>query len=218
VPAATVGSMDRVVLAGVDASRLAETVGSGSYARGMAYYHQGAVARVFWDSGRSALSGSVHGSAGELYTTTAFFTLSDDGLPPQFEDGRCSCPVGFNCKHVVALILTGIGGGGIPAPRSGSRGLPALRPASEIAPPAGPRGRGADWPGRGPGPRRVVDDGSVDDDDLSSYGPESDDSDPYGLVARGLILTGRRADDPEPSSVPSWERSLGSVIGREVSS
>jgi superfamily II DNA or RNA helicase len=215
VAAANVGSMARVELAGVDPSRLAGIVGSGSYARGVAYYIQGAVARLSWDSARSALTGNVHGSAGELYTTTAFF-IQADGLPLQFEDGRCSCPVGFNCKHVVALILTGTGGRGVPPPRSGSRGLPALRPASEIAPPARPPAPGAGWPRGRPAPLRLVNDGSLEDDDLSLYGSESDDSDPYGLVARGLMLTGPRAADPEPDSVPSWERSLGSVIGRDA--
>jgi superfamily II DNA or RNA helicase len=98
--------MNKVVLGGVDAARLADVVGAATYARGVAYYQQGAVGRVWWDAERSALAGTVRGRTAEFYSTTAFFLLAE-GLPPQFEDGRCSCPVGANCKHVVALILAG---------------------------------------------------------------------------------------------------------------
>src|SRR6185437_4580424 len=93
---------------------LADIVGGPSYARGVAYFQQGAVAQVWWDASRSALCGSVRGRTGEFYSTTAFFMLADE-LPPQFEDGRCSCPVGFNCKHVVALILAGTNARPVPA-------------------------------------------------------------------------------------------------------
>jgi superfamily II DNA or RNA helicase len=101
-------NMRQVVLGGVDAAALADVLGPACFARGLAYYQQGAVGRVWWDASRSALAGTVRGRTGEFYTTAAFFTLAD-GLPPQFEDGRCSCPVGANCKHVVALILAGTG-------------------------------------------------------------------------------------------------------------
>jgi superfamily II DNA or RNA helicase len=120
-------------LAGVDPDSLARAAGGASYARGLAYFRQGAVARVWWDSSRSALAGTVRGSAGQLYSTTAFFLLDED-LPPQFEDGRCSCPVGVNCKHVVALVLAGSDAGAVsgasaisvvPAPR-----LPGPEPPS----------------------------------------------------------------------------------------
>ncbi len=109
--------MSPVVLGGVEPASLVDAVGAASYARGVAYYQQGAVGRVWWDASRSALAGSVRGRTGEFYSTTAFFMLAD-GLPPQFEDGRCSCPVGFNCKHVVALILAGTNAARVPPPRA----------------------------------------------------------------------------------------------------
>ncbi|HEU5417827.1 MAG TPA: DEAD/DEAH box helicase [Streptosporangiaceae bacterium] len=114
--------MRHAQLQGIDPDSLARAAGGASYARGLAYFRQGAVARVWWDSSRSALAGSVRGSGGQLYSTTAFFLLADD-LPPQFEDGRCSCPVSVNCKHVVALVLAGsdaglaTAAGPVPAPR-----------------------------------------------------------------------------------------------------
>ncbi len=109
--------MSPVVLGGVEPASLVDAVGAASYARGVAYYQQGAVGRVWWDASRSALAGNVRGRTGEFYSTTAFFMLAD-GLPPQFEDGRCSCPVGFNCKHVVALILAGTNATRVPPPRA----------------------------------------------------------------------------------------------------
>src|SRR6185437_5055132 len=131
------GCMRQVALGGVNPASLVDPVGGPSYARGVAYFQQGAVARVWWDSSRSALSGSVRGRTGEYYSTTAFFMLTD-GLPPQFEDGRCTCPVGVNCKHVVALILAGTDTRPVPSPRQ-----PEPEPdsweqslASLLAPPA----------------------------------------------------------------------------------
>jgi superfamily II DNA or RNA helicase len=50
----------------------------------------------------------VHGRGGDFYATTAYFS-SIDGLSLKFEQGECSCPVGFNCKHVAALVLTAMG-------------------------------------------------------------------------------------------------------------
>jgi superfamily II DNA or RNA helicase len=60
---------------------------------------------MWWDEQECALHGSVRGQTGGLYTTTAYFSLAD-GESPQFEQGHCSCPVGLDCKHVVALVLT----------------------------------------------------------------------------------------------------------------
>jgi superfamily II DNA or RNA helicase len=115
--------MRHAQLQGIDPDSLAHAAGGASYARGLAYYRQGAVSRVWWDGSRSALAGSVRGSGGQLYSTTAFFLLAED-LPPQFEDGRCSCPMAVNCKHVVALVLAGSDAGlastaaPVPAPRA----------------------------------------------------------------------------------------------------
>jgi superfamily II DNA or RNA helicase len=106
--------MKQATLSGVDLADLADAVGGASYARGIAYFHQHAVGRMWWDGGQSALVGTVRGRTGEFYTTTAFFMLVE-GLPPMFEDGRCSCPVGVNCKHVVALVLAGTDTGTEPA-------------------------------------------------------------------------------------------------------
>ena len=96
------------VVADIDSASLAEAVDPGSYERGVQYVRQHAVVRALWKLSAGALAGTVRGQYGNVYTTTARFS-SADGLVHRFERGECSCPVGFNCKHVVALVLTATG-------------------------------------------------------------------------------------------------------------
>ena len=85
-------------------SELAAVVGARSYDRGLEYARRGRVLRLGWDSEAEALTGAVVGQGG-LYETAAFFGPGPDGMLV-FEDGRCTCPVGVNCKHVAAIVLT----------------------------------------------------------------------------------------------------------------
>ncbi|WP_410618367.1 SNF2-related protein [Amycolatopsis sp. cmx-8-4] len=91
--------MQLVTLTDVDETGLERAVGSTSYARGLQYAQQRAVVAMRWDTSENALYGAVQGTG--VYETTAYFS-SDGG----FAHGTCDCPVGFNCKHVVALVLT----------------------------------------------------------------------------------------------------------------
>ena len=75
--------------------------------RGTEYARQGAVLHAAWDSADSALRGMVRGQGGNVYQAAAFFSLPG-GLPAKFEMGECSCPVEFNCKHVIALVLSAV--------------------------------------------------------------------------------------------------------------
>jgi superfamily II DNA or RNA helicase len=95
--------MPRVVVPDIDPGSLEDTVDPGSYARGVQYLRQRAVGHMWFD-GVAALHGRVRGRTGEYYTTTAYFTPGG-GEALEFEQGHCSCPVGINCKHVVALVL-----------------------------------------------------------------------------------------------------------------
>ena len=88
----------------IDSTSLATAAGPTSYQRGVQYLRQGAVTRMHWDRELSELHGTVLGSADACYETVAYFqTLGESVL--EFEQGHCSCPVGFDCKHVVALVL-----------------------------------------------------------------------------------------------------------------
>jgi hypothetical protein len=102
---ASVGSVQRDVVAGIDPAALAEAVGPETYERGVRYARQHMVVRALWKLSAGALAGTVRGQYGNVYTTTARFSATDrTGL--WFQGGECSCPVRVNCKHVVALVLT----------------------------------------------------------------------------------------------------------------
>ena len=77
------------------------TVGSESFRRGAVYAEQGRVSDVAYSQRHGSLSATVRGSGGRVYTTVAEF---DDNEVRWW--GECSCPVGMDCKHVAALLLT----------------------------------------------------------------------------------------------------------------
>jgi superfamily II DNA or RNA helicase len=59
---------------------------------------------MWWDDSEAALRGYVRGSAGQQYGTTVYFSRAGGQLV--FDSGECTCPVGLDCKHAVALVLT----------------------------------------------------------------------------------------------------------------
>ncbi|WP_034267453.1 DEAD/DEAH box helicase [Haloechinothrix halophila] len=84
----------------IDPAEIIEAVGPDTYARGLKYAREGKVERAVYRARAGAIVGTVNGNARKPYTTTA--RLAPEG---GFAHGECSCPVGFNCKHVVALVL-----------------------------------------------------------------------------------------------------------------
>jgi superfamily II DNA or RNA helicase len=104
-PSDIVLAMQQVIMLELDVSSLQRAIGGGSYMRGAEYARQQAVLHVTWDPEETALRGMVRGQGGSVYQTTAFFSLAA-GRPAVFEMGECSCPLEFNCKHVVALVLS----------------------------------------------------------------------------------------------------------------
>jgi len=105
-------------LSEMDLSEVKRAVGSRSFGRGQGYARQGRVLSVDWDPGGLRLTGKVVGTA--LYTAAADF-VEVDGRPV-FEAGECTCPVGYNCKHVAAIAISSVGEGTRRAarrPRSG---------------------------------------------------------------------------------------------------
>jgi superfamily II DNA or RNA helicase len=115
VVAAIVGGMGHGTTLEFDLATLRRAIGGGSFVRGTEYARQQAVLRVEWDPDGSALRGMVQGQGGHVYRTAAFLTLAA-GQPAKFDMGECSCPVSFNCKHVVALVMTAVGSGTIEPP------------------------------------------------------------------------------------------------------
>jgi superfamily II DNA or RNA helicase len=90
-------------LSDIELSDVEAVVGSRSFDRGLAYARQKRVVAVDWDPDEVTLSGSVVGQ-GALYSVAAFFEDGDDETLA-FVEGECSCPVGYNCKHVAAIVI-----------------------------------------------------------------------------------------------------------------
>jgi len=118
----TMGELGAVALSEVEAA-----VGSRAYARGRGYARGNRVAAIEWDLDAETVTGSVVGQ-GAIYSTTAFFGSEPDGALT-FDEGECSCPVGYDCKHVAALVIA--------ATDARSTGQ-AMRPSRRVAPAAQP--------------------------------------------------------------------------------
>jgi superfamily II DNA or RNA helicase len=92
-----------------DLATLRRAVGGGSYVRGAEYARRGAVLQAAWNREDSTLCGTVRGDSGRVYQAAALFSLR--GGLARFEMGECTCPVEFNCKHVIAVILSAMAPG-----------------------------------------------------------------------------------------------------------
>jgi superfamily II DNA or RNA helicase len=73
----------------------------GSYEKGRSYHRQGAVRELRSDKGGQRLIASVRGTRPRPYYV--FVEIADSD--PVVISGRCSCPVGWNCKHAAAVLL-----------------------------------------------------------------------------------------------------------------
>ncbi len=73
----------------------------GSFEKGRSYHREGAVRDLRADKGGQRLIASVRGTRPRPYHV---FVEIDDSDPVVLS-GRCSCPVGWNCKHAAAVLL-----------------------------------------------------------------------------------------------------------------
>jgi superfamily II DNA or RNA helicase len=117
-------------LCDVELSEVEAAVGSRSFKRGRDYARGNRVIAIEWNADTGTLTGSVVGQ-GALYDTAAFFA-SDGGGLLGFDDGECTCPVGYNCKHVAAIVIAASDGRDAGRPRDGRR--PLLRVATAPEP------------------------------------------------------------------------------------
>jgi superfamily II DNA or RNA helicase len=92
------------VITSAELSILERIVGPTTFARGRAYARQGAVRSRRWTHVGTRLVGEVQGSAVEPYSVEVFVTTSATGRISDI-DGACTCPIDYNCKHAVALLL-----------------------------------------------------------------------------------------------------------------
>jgi superfamily II DNA or RNA helicase len=87
----------------VELAEVEAAVGATSFKRGKTYARANRVHAAAWDEQTLLLKGRVLGN-GAIYDTAVQFSRADNGL--EFDEGECSCPIGWNCKHVAALVIT----------------------------------------------------------------------------------------------------------------
>jgi superfamily II DNA or RNA helicase len=80
---------------------LARAVGPGALTRGRAYARAARVRGLEWFEEPTRLVGEVQGTAREPYEVTVLFADTSRGAAVT---ARCTCPVGVNCKHAVAVL------------------------------------------------------------------------------------------------------------------
>ena len=108
---------------------IAQQVGTRTFDRGAAYAAEARVRSIATRPDGLMLLGTIEGSGSETYQTIIEARPHPKGRSHLWS-GRCSCPVGTDCKHTVALLLVA---------RDVAHGIVPQRPGSE-----GPDGANAD--------------------------------------------------------------------------
>ena len=80
-------------------------VGRGAFQRGLDYARKGRVRGIGVAGNGDIISAQSKGSGAHIYQTMVFRKQHDQRGPEAWV-GNCSCPVGANCKHVAALLIT----------------------------------------------------------------------------------------------------------------
>ncbi|MCU4182798.1 DEAD/DEAH box helicase [Acidiferrimicrobium sp. IK] len=134
-----------------DEERLRRLVGAATMVRGLRYAATGRVTRCEWDASGLSAVGEVTGTSSSPYKVSVQLTRRSDSTLADVE-ARCTCPVGFNCKHAVAIMLADLpkhaAADRPPAPSSPPAPSfpPALRLLPRDASPAPARESGWDEP------------------------------------------------------------------------
>jgi superfamily II DNA or RNA helicase len=123
VPVATVWFVNTSLARCLDDSAVRSAFGASTYQRGTSYARSGRVVQLELDEADQALYAVVAGSGGQRYRTTVALQ-PDGGSGAFYVESYCTCPVGIDCKHAVAVMI---------AARS------KLASAGEVVPPS------ADW-------------------------------------------------------------------------
>ncbi len=183
---------------------LGRLIDPGTFRRARQYADVGAVIEVGLRERPFRLTGTVRGSRRDPYTCTALLSQRTSGMVISLT-GACSCPVGSNCKHVVALVLTAF------------RQMRALRHAPDgrlvsvsvngrsklRAAPTAPAATAAPMPAK-PAATPI----------LRAVPRQSETVD---TSAAALAPTSRPALNPTQAPTPAaWERSIAKLIGNRT--
>ena len=88
----------------IDVTDIIRVVGGSAFQRGQTYAKGGAVGRLEWDPQAEVLRAKVSGQSSAPYRTMLQLGEKRQG-DYRLLDNHCSCPVGFDCKHVAAVAL-----------------------------------------------------------------------------------------------------------------
>ncbi|WP_188822541.1 DEAD/DEAH box helicase [Brucella endophytica] len=110
--------------------RLFDTV---TWERGAAYAREGRVLSASWGDGSQIVKATVRGSGRNTYGQTIHVAYDSNGAIRAVA-GHCSCPIGYNCKHVAAVCYSRASGKAGRAPPSVRMNREAVKnPASAPA-------------------------------------------------------------------------------------
>ncbi|MBP3045013.1 DEAD/DEAH box helicase [Arthrobacter jiangjiafuii] len=88
----------------IDVTDIIRVVGGAAFQRGQTYAKGGAVDTMEWDPQAEVLRAKVRGHSSVPYRTMLQLGEKRQG-DYRLLDNHCSCPVGFDCKHVAAVAL-----------------------------------------------------------------------------------------------------------------
>ena len=88
----------------VDVTDIIRVVGGAAFQRGQGYAKSGAVEFLEWDATAGVLRARVRGSAPAPYQVLLQLEEKRQG-DYRLLDNHCSCPLGYDCKHVAAAAL-----------------------------------------------------------------------------------------------------------------
>jgi superfamily II DNA or RNA helicase len=114
---------------------------SGTLARGRDYLEQGRVKEIGGAPDGHQIIAKVAGSGRKVFRQ--LIGIKRAGQTVSF-DGRCTCPVGHNCKHVAAALLRGLSFARVVSPSGGDTAKPAPAPAVSGQVQAAPRSAAVD--------------------------------------------------------------------------
>lgn len=88
----------------LDISQLKQSLPATYLARGERYVRERRVLSADYDAARAVVIGRVRGSGAHVYQCIVQLGQTSEGAMKLA--GQCSCPIGFNCKHVAAVLLS----------------------------------------------------------------------------------------------------------------
>ncbi len=116
-------------------SLIRATVTANAYVAGLAYMRNGRVKAIGVEPTRGTIRATVQGSGGAKYKLA--INVAEKGGNATV-NGECSCPVGYNCKHVAAVLFAQKQLGRVPVATKPAQLKPALPPvpAASVLPQA----------------------------------------------------------------------------------